>query len=357
MPLVSQTLANGGRKTYVIAEMAWAHNGSLDTAVQILRGAKKADADAIGVHLTSMPDYMVSHYRCLDGQTLSGGRGNEEGQIYRYLHQLNLKQEDWQSFFQVAIELGIEVCAMCNDLASLSFARSQGAISLYAISAASFTERDFVLEIAKQNKPLVLRIGGATLGEIEQTLSLIRQANNEEIVLLHGIQLYPTDISLLNLSALAALKVGFQCAVGLADHIDGGLEETLFLPALAIPYGATVIEKHITLDRTLKHEDYEAALGVEEFKRFVRNIQLAERAIGEGGLVTDTSADLKYRRVSRKRTVASRSLSKGSVITRSDVVSKRSDHGLDPGQIELLIGRTLRIDVRADEGLDFSKVT
>jgi N,N'-diacetyllegionaminate synthase len=357
MPLVSQKAANGGRKTYIIAEMAWAHNGSLDTAIQILLGAKKAEADAIGVHLTSMPDYMVPHYRCLDGQTLSARQGNDEEQIYRYLRQLNLKQEDWKKFFQLAVELGIEVCAMCNDQASLSFARSQGAISLYAISAACFTERDFVLEIAREKTPLVLRIGGATLGEIEQTLNLIRQANDEEIVLLHGIQLYPTDTRLLNLSALAALKVSFQCAVGLADHIDGGLDEALFLPALAIPYGATVIEKHITLDRTLKHEDYEAALGVEEFQRFVRNIQLAELAIGKGGLVTGTPADLEYRRVSRKRTVASRSLSQGSVITRFDVVLKRSDHGLDPGQLELLIGRTLRFDVSADEGLDFSKVT
>jgi sialic acid synthase SpsE len=357
MALISQIAANGGTKTYVIAEMAWAHNGSLDTAIQILRGAKKAGADAIGIHLTSMPDYMVPHYRCVDGQTLSGGPGSEDGHIYRYLSHLNLKQEDWQVFFRTALDLGVQICAMCNDLASLAFAASQNAIDVYAISAASFTEHDFVLEIARQKKPLVLRIGGATLGEIEETLTLIRQVNDEEIILLHGIQLYPTDISLLNISALAALKQCFRCRVGLADHTDGGTEEAFFLPAIAIPYGASAIEKHITLDRDLKHEDYEAALGVEEFQRFVRNIRLTEFAIGNGILGTLTAADLKYRRVSRKRTVARNNLSKGTLVSRGDVVSKRSDNGLDPGQTELLIGRKLCVDVAAEEGLDLTKVS
>jgi sialic acid synthase SpsE len=357
MPLVCQIAAHGGMKTYVIAEMAWAHNGSLDTAIQILQGAKKAGADAVGIHLTSMPDYMVPHYRCLDGQTLSGGSAGEDGHIYRYLSQLNLKQEDWQIFFRTALQAGIQICAMCNDPASLAFAAAQKAIDVYAISAAAFTESDFVLEIARQKKPLVLRIGGATLGEIEQTIALIRQVSDEEIVLLHGIQLYPTDINLLNISALAALKQCFRCRVGLADHTDGGTEEALFLPAIAIPYGASVIEKHITLDRALKHEDYEAALGVEEFHRFVRNIRLAEQATGDGILGTLTAADLKYRRVSRKRTVARSNLPKGRVVSRKDVVSKRSDNGLDPGQIDLLVGRTLCVDVGAEEGLDFSKVS
>jgi len=173
---------------------------------------------------------------------------------------------------------------------------------------------------------------------------------------LHGIQLYPTDTGLLNLSALAVLKTAFNAPVGLADHIDGGLQEAQMLPLLAIPYGISVIEKHITLDRALKHEDYEAALGIAEFARFTELVRLAEGVIGSGTISALTPAELKYRRVSRKRAVARRSLAKGTVIATNDITFKRSDHGLDASEATLLIGRTLKCDVSLDDGLDLSKI-
>jgi sialic acid synthase SpsE len=356
MPLISQRIANGGRKTYVIAEMAWAHNGSLDTAIQILHGAKKAGADAVGIHLTSMPDYMVPRYLCNAGQTISGSQPSNDGEIYRYLERLNLKWEEWLRFLQVTDELKIDVCAMCNDSVSLNFGKSQRQISSYALAAACFTEVDFVRETARQNKPMVLRIGGATLGEIERAVSAIRECGNDDIVLLHGIQLYPTDPGLLNLSALTVLKTVFNTAVGIADHIDGGLQEAQMLPALAIPYGISVIEKHITLDRALKHEDYEAALGVAEFARFTELVHLAERAIGDGAIGALTPAEIKYRRVSRKRAVARRAIPLGTVITPADITFKRADHGLDASEASLLVGRTLKCNVSLDDGLDLSKI-
>lgn len=356
MPLVSHTGANGGRNTYVIAEMAWSHNGDLQTAIEIARGAKKARADAIGIHLTSLPDYMVPHYGCKDGKTVSGIQPSADGEIYRYLERLNLRWEEWEIFFRATKELSIDVCAMCNDVVSLNFVKSRGQVSAYALAAACFTEYNFVQDVAKQNKPVVLRIGGATLGEIERVVNTIRECGNNDIVLLHGIQLYPTDPRLLNLSALPVLKAVFGSAVGLADHIDGGVPEAQVLPLLAIPYGISVMEKHITLDRGLKHEDYEAGLGIADFARFTENIRLAEVAIGNGAISALTPEDLKYRQVSRKRIVARRPMSQGAVIGRSDITFKRADNGLDPSEAALLLGRTLCCDVSADEGLDLSKI-
>src|SRR6266404_5457562 len=110
---------------YVIAEMAWSHTGDIENALKKMRGAKSAGADAIGIHLTSLSDYMVPNYQCVDGQTLSAGRedenrsretaekDSEQGDIYRYLDQINLSPEDWRLFFREAKEVGIDVCAMC----------------------------------------------------------------------------------------------------------------------------------------------------------------------------------------------------------------------------------------------------
>jgi sialic acid synthase SpsE len=355
MPLNTRTIATRGKSTYVIAEMAWSHNGNLQTAIQIARGAKNAGADAIGIHLTSLPDYMVADYKCTAGQTISGSQPAGNAEIYGYLERLNLKWDEWLSFFEVAAEIDIDVCAMCNDIESLKFAKEQR-VSSFALAAACFTEYDFVRELAQQNKPMVLRIGGATLGEIERVIDIIRGSGNDNIILLHGIQLYPTEVKHMNLSRLGVLKEAFGVQVGLADHIDGGLVEAQVLPLLGLPYGISVIEKHITLDRSLAHEDFEAALGITEFHSFMRILRTAELAIGEASIGALTPAELKYRRVSRKKTVARRPLSQGTVISESDLAFKRSDFGLDAGEASVLIGRTLNCDIQLDDGLDLNKI-
>lgn len=337
-------------RTYVIAEMAWGHNGSVEVALELVRGAKLAGADAISVHVTSLPDYMVPHYRCADGVTTSDRTVSE---IYQYLERLNLSQADWLRVFAEARRVGIDLCVMCNDGPSLDFVRPHHP-DAFVLAAACFTEFEFIRAIGRERKPVILRVGGATLAEIDRALAILKDAGAPDVSLLHGIQLYPTDIAMLNIRAITTLQTTFRCNVGLADHIDGGLDAAVTLPLLAVALGASAIEKHITVDRALKHEDFEAALGLVEFKRLVDGIRQAEAALGDGRFGDLTDADLKYRRVSRKRVVARQRIPKGSKIAANMFTFKRADHGLDPGEGESLIGRTTVRDVEADEGLDFS---
>ena len=177
--------------TFIIAEMAWAHDGSLDLARQIIKGASDARADAISVHITNMPAYMVRNYKSLAGQTLSEGR--EDVDIYGYQDKINIKDKDWGPLFRYARNLGLKVCAMTNDLASVALCQKLKP-EMYAIHASCFLEEDLIREVGKQKKPVVLRIGGATLGEIEWVIRLLKEEGSGEIILLHGIQLYPTTI-------------------------------------------------------------------------------------------------------------------------------------------------------------------
>ncbi len=337
-------------RTYVIAEMAWAHNGSADVALDLVRGAKAAGADAIGIHVTSLPDYMVPQYKCVDGVTTSD---RSVGEIYQYLEKLNLRQEDWARVFADAKRVGIDLCVMCNDRPSLEFVR-QHQPEAYVLAAACFTETDLVKAIGRERRPVVLRVGGATLAEIDRAIGLLRAEGAGDITLLHGIQLYPTDIALMNLRAITTLQTTFRCKVGLADHIDGGDPAALTLPLLALPLGAAAIEKHITVDRALKHEDFEAALGIAEFTRFVEGIRRAELALGTGSFGDLTDADRKYRRVSRKKTVARRAIARDTRITADMIAFKRADAGMDVGDSDALIGRTAARDIEMDEGLDAS---
>ena len=341
-----------GHPIYVIAELAWGHEGRLEDGIQIFRGAKQAGVDAIGVHITDMHEYMVKGYRCLDGQTLSKKQAQDSPPaIFQHLEKINTSKEDWEKLFTFARENGLHICAMCNDVASFNFIRKFSP-EMYAISAASFTEPDFVRLIAAERMPTVLRIGGATLGEIERVLNIFRQEGNEDAILLHGIQMYPTEIEDLNLGMLPSLRNIFGCHVGLADHIDAGDALALILPLLAIPLGAVIIEKHITDDRSKKREDYEAALGVKEFGDFVKLIRQTEKALGSGDRRPLSEAELKYRRVVRKKVVAARFIAMGHIISSQDITCKRADHGGDPTLMFLYLGRKARIPINADEGVD-----
>ena len=338
---------------FVIAEMAWSHDGSPDNAKKIIKGAAEAGADAVNFHITSMKDYMVKDYGCAAGQTLSAGK--EEEKIYDYLEKINLKNRDWEELFPYAKNLGLDICVMPNDFESFNFSKKLNPDN-YVIASACFLEEDFIREVAKQKKPVILRIGGATLSEIEKVVNLIKAEGNDEIILLHGIQLYPTKLEDARLNLIPSLKRIFGLPVGLADHIDAESELALIIPLIALPMGIAVIEKHLTYDRSLKGEDIEAALNPDEFKKFVEYIRAGERALGESYFKELSEGELKYRNVSRKRAVAAQKINKGEEVTRDKITFKRADEGLSPSEIKSLIGRKANCDIEEDNPILWDKV-
>jgi sialic acid synthase SpsE len=271
--------------------------------------------------------------------------------IYKYLEQINLGQDDWREIVAEARKLGIELVTMCNDEPSFAFSENIGAADRYVIAAACFTEFDFIRRQAATGRPMLLRIGGATLPEIEAVVDAIRETGNQAITLLHGVQLYPTSVDQTRIAALPKLRTAFQCDVGLADHIDGGIPEAITIPALALAYGATVLEKHITTSREEKLEDFEAALGIDEFAQFVRYVRTAEGALGDGVIDRANEGEEKYRAVVRKRVVAARDLPAGHVLSRGDVAFKRADTGAPLETLNQLLGHPIAADVEANAGI------
>lgn len=338
---------------FVIAEMAWSYDGSVDNAKKIIKGAADAGADAISFHFTSMKDYMVKDYGCAAGQTLSAGKEKEK--IYDYLEKINLKNKDWEELFPYAKNLGLDICVMPNDFESFNFSKKLNPDN-YVIASACFLEEDFIREVAKQKKPIILRIGGATLAEIEKVVNLIEREGNDEMVLLHGIQLYPTKLEDAHLSLIPSLARIFGLPVGLADHIDAESELALIIPLMALPLGVAAIEKHLTHDRSLKGEDIEAALNPDEFKKFVGYIREAEKALGHPYFKKLSEGELKYRNVSRKKAVAVKNINKDEEITRDKITFKRADDGISPSEIQYLIGRKAKKDIQEDDPILWDKI-
>lgn len=340
---------------YTIAEMAWSHNGSFDNAKKILKGTKKSGANAISIHITDMETYMTKDYKCLAGTTLSDSSDSKET-VYNYLNKINIRQADWINFNSIANEIAVDLVVMCNDQASFEFSKQLN-VEYYVISAASFSEYGLIKNICSFTNKLLLRIGGATLDEIKMVVNLITDTNqNCEIGLLAGIQLYPTPINQLHFKSLIKLAETFKyntnVKLGIADHINGDNPLSMILPILAIPLNISYIEKHITTDRKEKLEDYEAALGIEQFKEFVNIIRESEVALGDGSidyLLNDNYGT--YREVVRKKIVAKTIIEKGEIVTKDKITFKRSDYGHPLEKLNLILNKKATKRINIDEGI------
>lgn len=326
---------------YIIAEMAWSHDGSLDKAKTIVNAAAQAKADAICMHLTSMPDYMVEDYKTAEG---GASKGAERGSIYNFLASKNLSKEDWTKLIDLAHDLGLSVCAMCNDGPSVDFAVRKR-VDAFVLSPASMVEKPLVLKITQHRKPVLVRIGGANLGEIEQVINELRASGTDQIFLIHGFQSFPTNVEEMNLNLIDRLKKTFSLPVGFADHVDGSSELALVIPLVAISKGADLIEKHLTHDRSLKGIDYESALNPDEFAKMVKSIREVERAFGKSFWGPLSKKEIKYRDATRKKAVALRDIAKGEKLSFDNVAFKRANTGLFPDEFEHLIGRKANKDL------------
>ncbi len=296
---------------------------------------------------------MVTYYGSGEGRVSAG---KEHLEVYKYLVDINPSHDDWLEFTEVARECHMKLCVMPNDMVSLEFADRSLDADYLALTAASFVEPDFITACAQTGRPTLFRVGGATLGEIESTLNLWRKSEGGEPILLHGFQNYPTKLEETNVRQLEVMRDLFKVKVGLADHIDGGDPISQTIPILALAYGATFVEKHITWDRDEKGEDFEAALNPADFRIFVNNLRAAETALGQREWKPLSEAALRYREITRKRLVATRDMKKGKVLERSDVMFKRSDYGANGEQLGMVLGRVLKQDLNKDDGISLDNL-
>ena len=338
--------------TYIIAEMAYSHDGSVELANAIVSMAAEAGADAISIHFTHMPDYMVRHFGAGLGR-VSAGKDTQP--IYDYLCEISPSFDDWWQVVDHAKGLDLDVIVMPNDRASFDFATTVDPVA-YVLSAACFEEYDFIDAVGRAGRPVYLRVGGATLGEMEKVIELLRQAGNTDVTLLYGHQNYPTAIAETNLQFLTCLKNTFGLPVGMADHVDADEDFALIAPLLAMALGISCIEKHITHDRAKKGEDFESALNGDEFALLVKRVRQAEAALGQPFAQALDESSALYRKNVRKRLVATRDIKAGEQLGRADIAAKRSDEGESPSQLDRFMDAIATVDIAEDAGLTMNMI-
>jgi N,N'-diacetyllegionaminate synthase len=225
----------------------------------------------------------------------------------------------------------------------------------YKLHLTNLANPDMLASIAKLAKPVFLATGGAKLEEIRTAIDTLKSNGNGDIILMHGYQAYPTRLEEVNLRLMSQLKELFHLPVGFLDHVDGGTEMALIVPLAALAFGACVIEKHITLDRSLKGRDYFSSLDPPQFQLLMNHIREVEKTFGRGAFSL-SSEELKYRQEVMKNIVAAIPIPRGTEISASMLAFKRSSPGLSPVEAPNLSGKVARIDIAKDEVITWEKV-
>lgn len=324
-------LVGEGQPCFVLAEVASAHGGSADAALRMLESAFKMGADGIKFQLFRADLLVVARHP---------GRKDFD--------QIELKKKEWQKVLRAARGSGLTVFAEAFDAPSLELAQAEG-VDAYKVHSTDMENPDFIRAVGALGKPVFFATGGVPEDAVREALDLVGGA---PIGLLHGFQTFPTPIEEIRYRELASWKERYRVPVGFLDHTDGGSAFALVAPALAASYGADLVEKHFTLDRSEKGFDYQSSLNPEDFYRMVELLRQAERAAGDGPAAESEGAK-RYHRVMARSIVAGKLISRGEVLTREMLAFKRTDVRFDPGfpprSADRVIGRRAARPIQADE--------
>ena len=324
---------------YIIAEAGVNHNGSIDLAKKLVDKAKEAGANCIKFQ-TFISDNLVSKNAnkadCQKQQT-----DTEESQ-YEMLRNLELSFEDFTELNEYCKTNGIEFVSTAFDLDSVDFL-NQLDMPFWKIPSGEITNLPYLIKIANTHKPIVMSTGMSTIEEIEDAIGVLKNNGVSEIILLHCTTEYPAPYNEVNLKAMETLKKRFNVNVGYSDHTKG-----IEIPIAAVAMGATVIEKHFTLDRNMKGPDHKSSLEPNELKAMVDAIRKVENAIGDGEKKPSKS-EIKNIAIARKSIIAKVDIKKGDILTEDNITVKRPGNGINPMKWFEVIGKAAKRDFVEDE--------
>jgi len=329
------------QRTLIIAEAGVNHNGDIGLAKQLIDVAAEAGADFVKFQ-TFNANRLVTHAaKKADYQTKTTD-GNESQ--HEMLRRLELTPAMHNELIAHCASRNIGFLSTGFDIESVDLLVSLGQ-NLFKISSGEITNLLYLRHIGRLGKPVILSTGMATWGDIEAAIEVLEQAGTarSNLTVLHCTTEYPTPMSEVNLRAMLSIHNAFGVAVGYSDHTSG-----IEVAIAAVALGATVIEKHFTLDRNLPGPDHRASLESVELKAMVTAIRNIEIALGDG-IKRLTSSEAKNKPVARKSLVASQAIKAGEIFSAQNVTAKRPGTGISPMCWDEVIGRVAQKDFLADE--------
>lgn len=326
---------------FIIAEAGVNHNGSLQMAKQLVDAAVAAGADAVKFQTFKAANLVTKTAKQADYQTTNTGKRESQ---FAMLKRLELSEADHQELVAHCHKNQIEFMSTPFDLQSIQFLNGLG-VERFKIPSGEITNYPYVKMVGSYNKRIVLSTGMAVLAEIEAALDLLMASGTDKnkITILHATTDYPTPMQDVNLNAMQTIAQAFKVKVGYSDHTPG-----IEVPTAAVALGATVIEKHFTLDKNLSGPDHKASLEPDELKAMVKAIRNIEVALGDG-IKRPSASEQKNKQVARKSLVALTHIKKGETFSEQNLTVKRPGLGVSPMRWNDVIGQTAQKDYAEDE--------
>lgn len=307
-------------KVLIIAEAGVNHNGSLDNAKKMVDAAKNAGVDIVKYQTFDVDSMTSKNADMAEYQKENIGAVKSQKDM---LLGLTLTKDEFRELSEYCVEKNIKFLSTPFDIDSIYFLNELGC-DIWKIPSGEITNYPYLVEIAKTGKPIILSTGMCELAEVEAALNLLKENGAGEVSLLHCTTEYPTPYEDVNLKAMQTLKDKFGLMVGYSDHTKG-----IEVPIAAVAMGATIIEKHFTLDKNMEGPDHKASLEPDELKAMVDSIRNIEKALGNG-VKKPANSEIKNIAIARKSIVAKSDIAEGEIFTEYNITTKRPGNGISP---------------------------
>ena len=333
------------KKVLIIAEAGVNHNGDLSTAKKLIDLAAEAGVDLVKFQTFKADDLVSKEAKQAEYQQKN--MGDNDNSQYQMLKKLELSEAAHIELIQYAQYKGTRFFSTAFDVKGLEYLHGLN-FDQFKVPSGEITNYPYLKKLASFGKPVILSTGMADMAEIKAALTVLAEGvDKKDITVLHCNTEYPTPMEDVNLKAMQTIANECGVEVGYSDHTLG-----IEVPIAAVARGATVIEKHFTLDRNSPGPDHRASLEPMELKAMVTAIRNIELAIGGDGVKTPSPSELKNREVARKSVHTTRAMKRGTTLREEDIIPLRPGDGISPMNWEHILGRELVRDLPAFAKLD-----
>lgn len=341
---IANRIIGEGEPCFVIAEVGSNHDGKLEQAKQLIDIAANSGADVVKFQ-TFRADKIAA--RTMDKVVNVDIAGSKT--LHTLYKKMELPQEWPSELADYARDKGIIFLSTPFDEEAVDELDALG-IPAFKVASFELVHLSLLKYIAQKGKPIILSTAMANLGEIEEAIETILEEDNDQIILLHCGVGYPLEVEDVNLAAMDTLRQAFPYSVGYSDHTLG-----ITIPIAAVARGASVIEKHFTINRNLSGPDHPFALEPEELRAMIQGIREVEKAIGSPRKGVLNSELIHYKR-GRRSIFAIVDIPKGTIITENMLRILRPGIGLQPKYLHMVIGRKAQVDIGVHEPITWNKI-
>lgn len=334
-------------KCIIIAEAGVNHNGSVDIAMQLIDAAADAGVDYIKFQ-TFITELNISRDATKASYQIANTNNESESQ-FDMVKKLELSFEEFRVMRDYCKIKNVGFLSTGFDQPSIDFLDGLS-MDYFKIPSGEITNVSYLQHIARKGKSVIMSTGMADLKEVEDALIVLTKEglNQAQITVLHCNTEYPTPMKDVNLKAMITIRDTLKVNVGYSDHTKG-----IEVPIAAVALGATVIEKHFTIDRNMPGPDHLASLEPDELKAMVTSIRNIELAISGNGLKETSPSEMQNKNIARKSIHIAHDLRPGAILEEMDLIMKRPGDGISPMMLQAILGRKLKHNLPADHKLSW----